>query len=635
MVTLTAIVPMRVFRRLPFLLAWLAFSACLRTESDSSIPVEDFFQSAERTNFQLSPDGTSISFLQQYEGKKNLFLYQLTDKSTHRVTAESDQDISNYFWANDQELVFQKNRGTDEPLRIYAVNKNMNAVRSLIHPERIKMRWIGKQPYQEDLLVALNKRDSSLFDVYRLDLNDCSLEMVARNPGNISRWFTDMEGKIRLAIASDGVNETILFRKMENLPFKVVLKNNFMTKVRPLRFVDSKPSHIYALSNIGRDKLALVEIDLEAGEEVRTLYAHPDVDLSDVQFSSDQKLLYSSFDTWKTERHFFDKHLESVYSRISQLLEGQDFELVDVSQDQRKYLVRSYSDISPGAVYYFDVSQPSVMKLADVNPSLSKVQLSPMKPFLYQASDGKEINAYLTLPARKRSERLPLLVLPHNGPSSRNVWGYSNEVQFFANRGYAVLQVNYRGSSGYGKEFWTAGFQQWGDRIQEDIADGVRHLIHEGIADPERIGIYGFSFGGYSALYGACFYGDLYACVASYSGITNLFTYLKEVPPYYKTSLEMLYEVVGNPMKNAEYFKRVSPVFNTDKIKIPVFLAQGGKDDRGNVNETDQMVRELKDRQVPVQYLKFEQEGHYFTNEENRLNFYRDLDQFFRKNLLN
>jgi len=267
------------------------------------------------------------------------------------------------------------------------------------------------------------------------------------------------------------------------------------------------------------------------------------------------------------------------------------------------------------------------------NPALNDCELAEMKPVTYYARDGRQIHGYLTMPPKIRGRKPPVIVYPHSGPSNRDRWGFDPEVQFFANRGYAVFQVNYRGSTGYGKEFWSAGSKEWGGKIQDDITDGVRWLIQERKVDSARIGIYGAGFGGYSALHGACFHSDLYACAASYSGFINLFTYLKEVPPYFKPYLQMYYETVGNPETEPELIKSMSPVFHSDQINIPVFIAQGGRDSWSTVNETNQFVQKLKKRKVPITYLLREEEGRYFRNEENRILFYNELGEFFDKYL--
>jgi dipeptidyl aminopeptidase/acylaminoacyl peptidase len=237
------------------------------------------------------------------------------------------------------------------------------------------------------------------------------------------------------------------------------------------------------------------------------------------------------------------------------------------------------------------------------------------------------------LPKGDQNKNLPVIVMPHGGPDTRNTWTYNSEVQFLANRGYAVFQMNFRGSTGYGKEFWSAGFKQWGGRIQQDITDGVHWLIKEGVADPKRIGIYGYSFGGYSALWGLCFQSDLYACGVSYSGLSNLYAYLKAIPPYYRPYRLMIEEMVGSPKQDAEYLQGASPVFHTDKIKVPLLIAQGAKDQRVTVTETNQLVKELRKRKVKVTYLLKENEGHLFRNEENRLDFYDRLEKFLALHL--
>src|SRR5690606_18440854 len=279
---------------------------------------------------------------------------------------------------------------------------------------------------------------------------------------------------------------------------------------------------------------------------------------------------------------------------------------------RRRFVVRSYTDKDPGAVYFYDMAKDELTKLVDNNPALNDCILAEMKPITYYARDGRQIHGYLTMPPKTRSRKPPVIVYPHSGPSNRDRWGFDPEVQFFANRGYAVFQVNYRGSIGYGKEFWSAGSKEWGGKIQDDITDGVRWLIHEQKVDSTRIGIYGAGFGGYSALHGACFHSDLYKCAASYSGFINLFTYLKEVPPHFKPYLQMYYETVGNPETEPELIKSMSPVFHSDRINIPVFIAQGGRDSWSTVNETNQFVQKLKKRKIPITYMLREEERRYF-----------------------
>jgi len=612
------------------------FQACGNRES-RIIPVEDFFSSSEKRSFQLSPGGGYVAYLGLYEGRQNIYIIHLDEGNREvRVTSETEHGIHSYFWADDDELIFIKDKGVDDSLRVFAVNRNTQAVRLLMQPANVKLRWISpaKRVTEDGLLVSLNERDSSVFDVYRLSTDACKKELIARNPGNIIKWYADQNGKLRLALASDSVQETMLYRNSEAEPFRPIMTNSFKTSINPLGFSSEHISHIFALSNANRDKLALVEIDMETGNEVREIYNHPEVDIDQGGYSAERgEMSYALYSTWKQQRYFLTERSRSVYQAIERKLEGYEVNILDHDTAHNRFIVRSYTDKDPGAIYYFDKSSDRLVKLADDNPKLNGRTLAAMKPVTYRSRDGREIQGYLTLPPHDKAKKLPVIVYLHNGPGDRVKWRFDPEVQFFANRGFAVFQLNYRGSGGYGKAFWTAGFKEWGGKVQDDITDGVRWLIDEGIVDSTRIGIYGTGFGGYSALHGACFNSELYACAASYAGFANFFTYLKEFPPHLKPYLQMYYEIIGNPEIEPDLIKSMSPVFHSDSIKIPVFIAQGGKDSWSTVNETNQFVQKLKKRKIPVTYMLREEEGRYFHNEETRITFYRKLGEFFDKYL--
>jgi dipeptidyl aminopeptidase/acylaminoacyl peptidase len=391
---------------------------------------------------------------------------------------------------------------------------------------------------------------------------------------------------------------------------------------------------IYALSNKNRDKMALVELDCVSGEEHKVIYSNPNVDVSEAIYSiNKEKLIYAGFETWKKERHYLDSSFKDIFKKLEVLLPNTEIVIASSDAAEKKFIVRTYTDRNPGSFYLYTIDDDKLIKLSDVNSSLKVENMAEMKPISYRTRDGLTVNGYLTLPNGMLSKNLPVIVIPHGGPDSRNSWGYNSEVQFLASRGYAVFQVNFRGSKGYGKNFWIAGFKEWGAKMQNDITDGVQWLIAQKIADPSRIGIYGFSFGGFSALHGLISNPELYKCGASYSGFTNLFTYFKDIPPYYRPYLQMYYETVGNPETDADYFRAVSPIFHTNKIKVPVLIAQGALDPRVNMNETHQFVKELKKKKVPVTYIFKEKEGHVFRNNENRLEFYKELEIFLEQNL--
>ncbi|MBU6437865.1 MAG: S9 family peptidase, partial [Betaproteobacteria bacterium] len=303
------------------------------------------------------------------------------------------------------------------------------------------------------------------------------------------------------------------------------------------------------------------------------------------------------------------------------------------TRDESKFIVAASSDRTPGARYIYDRKSNTLTKLADINPWIAEADMAPMKPVTYTARDGLAIHAYLTLPVGRAPKNLACIVNPHGGPWVRDGWGYNPEVQFLANRGYCVLQMNYRGSTGYGRVFWEKGFKQWGRAMQDDITDGVKWLVAQGIADPKRVGIYGASYGGYATLAGVTFTPDLYAAAVDYVGVANLFTFMNTIPPYWKPFLDQMYEMVGNPEKDKALLAAASPVLHADRIKTPLFVAQGAKDPRVNKAESDQMVAALRKRGVAVDYMVKDDEGHGFRNEENQFAFYGEMEKFFAKYL--
>jgi dipeptidyl aminopeptidase/acylaminoacyl peptidase len=624
----------RIVKQFFFFSLFTGLFACSGGEAVRQIPIEDFFRNPEKTAFKLSPDGQYIAYLQPYKNRLNIYVRKLDEQKALRLSSGSDRNISNFYWANNRQILFLKDNDGDENRRLYAVNIDGTQTRLLIPDTKVRVRIISADALSNnEVLLALNKRDSTIFDAYRLNIVSGTLKLVAKNTGTITDWMADSKGQLRLAMSNDGVNETILYRTTEAQPFKTLFTTNFKSSVRPIGFSPKKDC-LYALSNRGRDKTALVEIDCRTGKEIRIIFSAENVDVSDAEYSNlHQKIRYATYTTWKSQRVFLDEESKRIFADLSIKLPATEIRLSDANASEDKWIIRTFTDKNPGAFYLYHVKTKKLSQLAVVNTAIKPMELCAMKPITYTASDGQTLQGYLTLPQGKSPKNLPLVVLPHNGPNARNSWTYNAEVQFLANRGYAVFQVNYRGSTGYGKKFWTAGFKQWGKRSQYDITDGVHWLIKQGIADPKRVGIYGFSFGGYSALWGLCFEPKLYACGASYSGISNLFSYLKDIPPYYRPYRLMYEEMVGNPEADADYFRQVSPIFHTENMVAPLLVAQGARDSRVNSTETDQLVKQLRKRAISVTYLVKQKEGHVFRNEENRLDFYRHLEVFLAKHL--
>lgn len=622
---------MRIYKIGVRFIALLILASCSQKQA-RRIPVQDFFRNPEKTAYTVSPDGRSIAYLKPINNRLNIFVETLNGNKVTQLTSDTSQSIAYYFWADNNEILYLKNAGPDSDPGLFAVKRDGSDTRNLIGNQKSKISLITSTAFDNNILVALNKRDSTLFDAYRMDINTGELSLLVENPGNITEFYADSAGRLRLALTSDGVDETLIYRDSEKENFIPVMTNNFKTSIQVLGF--SKDSCIYVLTNQNRDKKALVELNCKTGKEHKVLYSHPLVDISEAEFSrSRNKMVFAGYETWKKERYFLDDETKSMYSQLETLLPGSEIKITDQDSAEKKFIIRTFTDRNPGTFYLYTAADNKLVRLSDVNPSLKEDEMAPMRPVSFKSRDGLTINGYLTLPVGKTGKNLPVVILPHAGPSTRNTWGYNSEVQFLANRGFGVFQVNFRGSTGYGKAFWIAGFKEWGGKIQNDITDGVKWLISEGIADPERLGIYGSSFGGFSALHGLCFNPDLYQCGASYSGLTNLFTYVKGIPPYYKPYQQMYFQMVGDPEADADYFRNTSPIFHTDKIKVPVLIAQGTKDPRVNVNETNQFVKELKKRKIPVTYILKEDERHYFKKPENRIEFYQQLEKFLEDNL--
>ncbi len=569
-----------------------------------------------------------------WQNRLNVFVQKIGEEKSNRITAAVERDIAGYFWKNNERIVYIQDKGGDENFRLYAVNIDGTNQKDLTPFDKVRVQVIDDlEENEEEMIIAMNKRDARIFDVFRINVKSGELNLIAENPGNITGWLTDHKGKLRAATTTDGVNAGILYRKNEDEEFQLIITTNFKETLFPVMFTyDNK--YLYMISNLNRDKTAVVKYDLEANKELELIYEHPEVDVADILYSKKrEKITGVTFITEKREYKFYDGEREKLQQELEKKLPGYEVVVTNQSKDEDKILARTYSDRSRGAYYFYDLKTKEFIKLADVAPWLKEEQLAAMKPIQYETEDGLTIHGYLTLPLVDETKNLPVVVVPHGGPWARDTWGFNPEAQFLANRGYAVLQINFRASTGYGRKFWEAGFKEWGRKMQQDITDGVNWLIQKNIADPKRVGIYGGSYGGYAVLAGLAFTPDLYACGVDYVGVSNLFTLMKSIPPYWEPYLKMFFEMVGDPEKDKELITAVSPVFHADKIKSPLLIAQGANDPRVHKSESDQMVAALKARGIEVPYIVKDNEGHGFHNEENKFEFYEAMEKFLGKHL--
>jgi dipeptidyl aminopeptidase/acylaminoacyl peptidase len=610
--------------------------ACKQGAKVQVIPVNSFFKSQDKGTYRISPDGKSISYLKLHDKKQNLFVEDLATGKSVQLTKLIEKNISFYRWVSNNELIYYKEKDDGKyQADLFIINKEGENERQLSVNEKARIRILEEQLIDDKyLLVLSNKRDSSFSDVYRLNVRDGKMDMVTKNPGNITGWMTDSKGKLRLASSNDGVRETLLIRQSEGQSFKPVTTIDFKTTLRPIAFSENEPNIIYAISDVGRDKSALVELDCLTGKEKRVLFENDTLNTVDAQYSKKRgEMDYVVYESWKKQKLYLNANAKVFYQQLDKLLPNTESRIIDRDANEKIFIVRTFTDRNPGSYYLYTAENGKLKKLSDINSAIDETQMCEMKPIKYVSRDGLEINGYLTLPLNSNGKNLPVVVVPHNGPGQRNTWGFNAEVQFLANRGYAVFQVNYRGSSGYGKNFYAAGFKQWSGKVQDDIEDGVQWLVKEKIADPQKIAIYGTGFGGYIAINSAIKTPKLYKCVASNSGVLNLFNYLISIPPYLRSNLQMYYDIVGNPDTEVDYMRDASPVFHADKINVPIFITQNTKDPRINPSDAIRLVKELKNRNVPVTYYQKEDSPFSANREEGRQKVYTALEQFLESNL--
>jgi len=598
------------------------------------IPLEDFFRKPDKVMLRLSPDGRYLAFMEPYQRRLNVLVQELASGKTRRVTDATERDIGGFVWASDERIVYVQDTGGDENYRLFAVGRDGSNPLDLTPFEGVKCDLIDDlEDDENEILFQMNQRVPEIFDVYRIDIHTGEMRMIGENPGNIQQWITDHDGRLRLAVTTDGVNTSILFREREEDDWREVATYDFKEAASPRLFTFDNRA-VYVSSNVGRDKAAIFAYDLASGKEGELLYEHPEVDVAGLLYSRKQKKLTGvSYETDRQGYHFFDDRRARIQAHLDERLPGYDNRLISHSKDESRYVVHSGSDRSMGTYYLLDAETMELSKLFEISPWLEEDRMAEMASVEYRSRDGLRIRGYLTVPRDVEPAGLPLIVNPHGGPWARDSWGFNPEIQFLANRGYAVLQMNFRGSTGFGREFMEASFGQWGLTMQDDVTDAVRWAIEQGIADPARVAIYGGSYGGYATLAGLTKTPDLYCCGISYVGVSNLFSWIAAIPPYWKPYLEMVYEMVGHPERDETRFRETSPLFNAEKIAAPLLVAQGANDPRVRKEESEQIVEALRSRGVDVEYLVKDNEGHGFSNEENRFDFYRTIERFLERHL--
>ncbi len=600
--------------------------------SVKKIPLEVLFGDPELGQVQVAPDGRSVAFIAPWEGVKNLWVMDLASGERRRVTSDRGRGVLGHGWLPSGLQVYVQDKDGDENWRLYALDPAGGEPRLLTPGEGVQARPLATHPdFPDEILVMLNDRDPSLHDVWRIDARSGARERVVENPGFIG-FTADEQLRVRVALkATDDGGGELFVREGEawRSLMKWGLDDSLGTWPLAVR-----GDTLYLSSSVGRDTAALLAHDLSSGEE-RVLAEDPRYDLPDAG-----GLLFHP----RAERPeavavmrdrlgwiVLDPALEPDFERLAEL-EG-DVQIVNRDAENRLWVVLEDLDAHSPRYWIYDRSTRELRRLGDAHPALAEYTLAERRPVRYRARDGLEIEAYLTLPPGREPRGLPAVILPHGGPWHRDAWGFDPWAQWLANRGFAVLQPNFRGSTGYGKALLNAGNKQWGRAMQDDLTDGVRWLVEQGIADPKRVAIMGGSYGGYATLAGLAFTPELYAAGVDLVGPSNLFTLLETVPPYWKPMIALFHTRMGHPERDAELLRAASPLFSAEKIQAPLLIGQGANDPRVKRAESLQIVQALKEKGKPVEYVEYPDEGHGFVKAENRLDFFRKAEAFLEKHL--
>jgi dipeptidyl aminopeptidase/acylaminoacyl peptidase len=610
---------------------------------------ELFFGNPEISGAQISPDGKFIAFLKPYKDTRNIWVKRTEDpfEKARLITNDTKRPIPGYFWSRDGKFIlFVQDKAGDENYNVYAVNpaeapaagEEVPKARNLTDLKNVRAAIYAVPKTDPDLIyIGLNDRDQAWHDLYKIKISTGERTLIRKNTERLISWVFDLKDQLRLALRSADNGDTEVLR-VDGDGFKKIYSCNVFESCGPVRFhKDGKRVYMVTNKGDGVDLARLTLFEVESGKE-ETVESDPlnRVDLGGPIFSDvSDELAGTFYEDERTRIYWRDKSYEADHKLLKGRLPNKDVNFGSSTRDEMLWLVSASSDVEPGETYLFDRKTKKLTLQYHIREKLPRDHLAGMKAIRYKSSDGLEIPAFLTLPKGLEPKNLPLIVFPHGGPWARDSWGYDTFAQFLANRGYAVLQPNFRGSTGYGKKFLDASNKQWGDKMQDDITWGVKHLVAQGIADPKRVGIMGGSYGGYATLAGVAFTPDLYAAAVSIVGPSNLITLLESIPPYWEAFRKVFIERMGDPAtpEGKAQLDRQSPLNSAHKIKTPLLVVQGANDPRVKKAESDQIVVALRERNFPVEYIVAPDEGHGFARPVNNMAMIAAAEKFLAKHL--
>lgn len=631
------------------ILMTLALAAPVWAQTPPLIDRELFFGDPEIAGAQISPDGAYIAFIKPFKGTRNIWVKKTADPFTNAkpVTADTKRPIPTYFWSRDGKyILFVQDKAGDENYNVYAVNpaeapasgQDVPAARNLTDVKGIRAIIYAVPRSEPDAMyVGMNDRDAAWHDLYKVKISTGERTLVRKNTERITAFVFDLKDQLRLATRSAENGDTEVLSVDADKVTKIYGCNVFES-CGPIRY-HKDGERVYFQTNKGSsvDLVALELFNPTTGKE-EPVESDPmkRVDFGNAIFSEvSDSLIATTYDDERERIYWKDKAFEADYKNLQKQLPGKEIGFVSSTKDEKLWIISANADTDPGSTYLYDRATKKLTLQYQIREKLDRSYLAPMKAVRYKSSDGLEVPAYLTLPKGVEAKNLPVVIVPHGGPWYRDSWGYNPLAQFLANRGYAVLQPNFRGSTGYGKKFIDAGNKQWGDKMQDDITWGAKYLIAEGIADPKRVGIMGGSYGGYATLAGVAFTPDVYAAGVSIVGPSNLITLLESIPPYWEQIRKLFYARMGDPNtpEGKAQLLRQSPLSAATKIKTPLLVIQGANDPRVTKRESDQIVIALRDRGFPVEYMVAPDEGHGFARPVNNMAMFASAEKFLAKYL--
>ncbi len=606
-----------------------------KTELPPLIPREILFGNPERANAQLSPDGKYLAYIAPDD--KNVlqvWLRTMGQQDDRQLTDDKKRGIRIYFWTYDgEQLIYLQDSDGDENWHLYSVNIHFNIIRDLTPFQGIQAQPVAlDHNFPDQILVGLNLQDLSKHDVYRINLKNGAVEFDTENPGNIVAWTTDAQFQVRAAIATtpDGGYD-LLYRASLDQPWETLRHWGSEDEGYALSFsADNKTLYIVGTHDANAQRL--LALDLATRQET-VIASDPEYDVDSILVHPISRVIEAvSFYRDKEEWQILDQSIAADFEAIAKIRPG-EFGISSRDLADKNWLVAYASDDGPVYYYSYDRESKTSSLLFSNQPKLEELSLASMQAICFQARDGLTIHGYLTTPVGIPAKNLPAVLLVHGGPWVRDTWGYDPEVQWLANRGYAVLQVNFRGSTGYGKAFLNAANREWGAKMHDDLIDAVNWLIEQGIADPQKVAIMGGSYGGYATLVGLTFTPEVFAAGVDIVGPSNLITLMQSIPPYWAPMKAMFAHRLGDMETEADFLKSRSPLFFADKIEKPLLIGQGANDPRVKQAESEQIVDAMRQANKPVEYILYTDEGHGFARPENRLHFYAKAEEFLAKYL--